>query len=270
MYAIVNKNIGYIKSSPNFEATNTDEILYGMKVEILNTINAEWYYIKTHYNYEGYINKGDLIMINDINEYSYDNNSVCISSFADILDNPKYNGVPIITLTRGAQIMDCNLLYDQGKFTKVKLVDNRDGYIRSSFIKKNENSYNKAEEFKLRNSIAESALSYLGTQYRWGGKTPLGIDCSGLCSMAYMLNGILIYRDAKIKEGFPIKEISFNKVKIGDLLFFKNHVAMYLGKDQYIHSSDSNNVVMINSFNKTHYNYFEKLDNKLLAVGSIF
>ena len=70
--------------------------------------------------------------------------------------------------------------------------------------------------------------SYLGAQYRWGGKTPLGIDCSGIVSMAYLLNGVTIYRAAAIKSGFALHEISLEAAKPGDLLFFPGHVAMYL------------------------------------------
>lgn len=57
----------------------------------------------------------------------------------------------------------------------------------------------------------------------------MGIDCSGLVSMAYLLCGISIYRDARIVEGFPIREIDRGDMKPGDLLFFPGHVAMYLG-----------------------------------------
>ncbi|WP_241425298.1 C40 family peptidase [Clostridium beijerinckii] len=126
--------------------------------------------------------------------------------------------------------------------------------------------YDINDEEDLRNNLVSSAVSYIGTQYRWGGKTPLGIDCSGLCSMAYMLNGILIYRDAKIKEGFPIKEITFKQIKKGDLIFFPGHVAMYLGNGKYIHSSTSNDVVKINSFNKNSNDYNEDLDRSLKTI----
>ena len=47
--------------------------------------------------------------------------------------------------------------------------------------------------------------------------------------MAYMLNGIIIYRDAKIIEGFPMHAIDISEMKPGDLIFFPGHVAMYIG-----------------------------------------
>jgi cell wall-associated NlpC family hydrolase len=112
----------------------------------------------------------------------------------------------------------------------------------------------------------------MGTQYRWGGKSTLGIDCSGLCQMAYMLNGIIIYRDAKIMEGFPIHEIPFEEVKPCDLLFFPGHVAMYMGNGKYVHSTGKNGSdgVVINSFNPKDSDFREDLYQSLKAVGSIF
>ena len=77
-------------------------------------------------------------------------------------------------------------------------------------------------EEAFRKSIVQTAYSYLGTQYRWGGKTACGIDCSGLAFMSYFRNGILIWRDAAIKEGYPVHEIPIEQAKPGDLLFFRD------------------------------------------------
>lgn len=197
-------------------------------------------------------------------------NSIVINSFADILNKPQAYGFPIATLTRGANLISTSECSKDNKFTKVILPNLSMGWIRSSFISNLKSGYDINDEEGLRNNLVSSAVSYIGTQYRWGGKTPLGIDCSGLCSMAYMLNGILIYRDAKIKEGFPIKEITFKQIKKGDLIFFPGHVAMYLGGGKYIHSSTSNDVVKINSFNKKSNDYNEDLDRSLKRYGSIF
>ena len=66
---------------------------------------------------------------------------------------------------------------------------------------------------------------YLGTEYRWGGKSGRGIDCSGLVSSAYMQCGVLIYRDARIVEGWPMHQIPFADKKRGDALYFPGHIA---------------------------------------------
>jgi len=120
--------------------------------------------------------------------------------------------------------------------------------------------------------VCDTALTYLGAHYRWGGKSPLGIDCSGLCSTAYLLNGIVIYRDASIKEGFPIRAIDRADMKPGDLLFFPGHVAMYMGEGKYLHSTGhvSANGVIVNSLDPASPIYRADLDEKLTEVGTYF
>lgn len=270
-YAVVNKTIGILKNEPKMTSENVDEVLFGMNVEILKKAPDNWFYIRTHYNYEGYI-KGTSLLINDANSITWNNekNVTVLNSFADVLNIPETFGYPIEILTRGANLISTNEISENGNFAKVKLPDSRIGWIRKSFLSQLRNTYNIKDEKNLRKNLTKAALSYLGTQYRWGGKTPLGIDCSGLCSMAYMLNGIFIYRDAKIKNGFPIKEIAFEKLKPGDLIFFPGHVAMYLGNGNYVHSSNRNDTVKINSFNYRSENYNEYLDKSPKRFGSIF
>ncbi|MFQ9395879.1 MAG: NlpC/P60 family protein [Lachnospiraceae bacterium] len=54
--------------------------------------------------------------------------------------------------------------------------------------------------------MVASAREFLGTQYRWGSKSSQGIDCSGLAFVSYLDNGLLIYRDASIEAGYPVKK----------------------------------------------------------------
>ncbi|MDO4439373.1 MAG: C40 family peptidase [Eubacteriales bacterium] len=140
------------------------------------------------------------------------------------------------------------------------------------------------DEEKFRQNVVDTAKMYLGTQYRWAGKTPQGIDCSGLCSMAYMLNGVYIYRDASIEEQYPVKEIvsakewaedpmkAISKLKPADLIYFKGHIAMYLGDCKYIHSTAKagSDGVVINSFRSTDDCFRQDLYDGVTACGSIF
>ena len=269
--AIVNKAVGVLKSEPKEASESADEVLFGMNVKVLKEAENNWFYVRTHYDYEGYIN-GDNLIINDefSKKWEKDKNIVVINSFADVLNKPEASGYEIASVTRGANLISCDEISENKRFLKVKLPSGEKGWIRKSFISNLKTNCEMKNQEKLRGNLAKSALSYLGTQYRWGGKSPLGIDCSGLCSMAYMLNGIIIYRDADIKEGFPIKEIRFDKLKKGDLIFFPGHVAMYLEDDNYVHSSTSNDVVNINSFNEKAENYNEYLGKCSKRFGSIF
>jgi cell wall-associated NlpC family hydrolase len=270
-YAVVNKALGELKREPKETSESIDEILFGMNVEILKEANKNWFYVRTFYRYEGYINGENLIIDDKISKtWESGKNAVITNSFADVLNKPLISGNKITSLTRGGILISTGEISENGSFVKVKLPNSKVGWIKKSFISKLISKYDINDERDLRENLAQSALSYLGTQYRWGGKTPLGIDCSGLCSMAYMLNGVIIYRDSEIKEGFPIKEIPFKNIKKGDLIYFPKHVAMYLEDGNYIHSSTSNDSVKINSFNINSDNYNEYLAKAPKRYGSIF
>ena len=175
-----------------------------------------------------------------------------------------------MTLPRGARIR--TLSDPENGWQEVLLADGRTGYVPSKILGDYYDAPVSSDEQELRKALVEAAMRYQGTHYRWGGKTPGGIDCSGLCSVAYMLCGILIYRDADIKEGFPMHEISLEQIKPGDLLFFPGHVAMYLGDGKYCHSTarTGSDGFVINSLNPEDANYREDLRNTITQVGSYF
>jgi beta-lactamase class A len=77
--------------------------------------------------------------------------------------------------------------------------------------------------------------------------------------MAYMLNGLYIYRDAGIADGFPIREIPAEAARTGDLLFWDGHVALYLGDNRYIHSTGLSSGVVINSLDPAARDFREDL-----------
>ena len=111
---------------------------------------------------------------------------------------------------------------------------------------------------------------YLGTPYRWGGKSPEGIDCSGLCSLVYWMHGIVIFRDSSIRPEYAVRQIPVAQMAPGDLLYFPGHMAMYIGDGRYIHSSNTCHGVVISSLNPEDETYFPLLDGKLIAAGSVF
>jgi cell wall-associated NlpC family hydrolase len=154
----------------------------------------------------------------------------------------------------------------------VYLPDGREGYIPGNYVQAPPIPWREQKEENFREGVVQSALLYLGTQYRWGGKTSVGIDCSGLASVAYMLNGALIYRDAKIMPGFDIHEIPRENLKKGDLLFYKGHVTLYVGDKRFIHSTAHYGTegVCLCGMEPGMDGYREDLEKIYLASGSLF
>lgn len=89
------------------------------------------------------------------------------------------------------------------------------------------------------------AVKFLNAPYLWGGKSILGMDCSGLVQVVYSFLGIFLPRDARdqAKEGIDI--FGIDDTKPGDLAFFENtsgnivHVGIIYGKNRIIHASGS-------------------------------
>ena len=157
-------------------------------------------------------------------------------------------------------------------WSEVILPNGSRAWTRTNYLAPHVTSAQGKDEAALRREIVQAALPYLGAPYRWGGKSPLGIDCSGLCSMAYMLCGVLIYRDAKIVPGFPVHSIPFDKVQMGDLLFFPGHVGMYIRNGLFIHSTshEGDEGVVLASLTPGHPRYRGDLRETMTDCGSIF
>ncbi|KAF3886583.1 MULTISPECIES: C40 family peptidase [Nostocales] len=80
--------------------------------------------------------------------------------------------------------------------------------------------------------------------YLWGGTVGPNYDCSGLMQAAFASVGIRIPRDAYQQEAFT-QPVSLRELQPGDLIFFgtsqkATHVGLYLGDENYIHSSGKN------------------------------
>lgn len=272
MKAIVNVPICPLYAQATRESTVVDEVLYGMVVEILDEIIPGWLKVRTHYRYEGIVCDEDLLMDEEAAEFweNQPKKVVLNKNFCDVLSMPKVQGWTKITLPLGSLVSP--LEKQENGWQKILLADGRTGYVMAGILGDYHTAPVSDDEQTLRKALVETALRFQNTHYRWGGKSPRGIDCSGLCSMAYLLCGITIFRDASIREEFPLREIKLENMKPGDLLFFPGHVAMYLGDDRFCHSTAKagSDGFTINSLNPEHPDYREDLKNSITQVGSYF
>src|SRR5688572_29535020 len=87
--------------------------------------------------------------------------------------------------------------------------------------------------------LVATARRFLGVPYLWGGMSFHGVDCSGLVSRVYAVNGIDLLRDADIQFGDPRgRAVERGDLQPGDLLFFGTekitHVGIYAGEGRFI------------------------------------
>lgn len=115
------------------------------------------------------------------------------------------------------------------------------------------------------NDIINTALTFSGVRYKYGGITTKGMDCSGLLYISFMKNDINLPRVSHqmANEG---KRIRVNQVEKGDLLFFKtskrgkkiNHVGLVVAVQEdeikFIHASTTRGVI-VSSLREGYWNY---------------
>jgi hypothetical protein len=85
------------------------------------------------------------------------------------------------------------------------------------------------------------AERFLNVPYLWGGKTSLGLDCSGLTQLALAAAGIASPRDSDMLEAALGQPVTFDEslqgLKRGDLVFWKGHVGILTDPDTLLHAT---------------------------------
>jgi len=220
-YGISNLSIVPMRNEAADQSEMVNQVIFGEHFKVLE-IRKKWSKIRlAHDSYEGWICNKQWIEIEEDIYKQLDKEVATITT--DILD--------IITKNHHQPIVIGSILpsYKSGH----ALINNEmyqfDGLTTPGFIRKDK--------------LVANALMYLNTPYLWGGRSPLGIDCSGFTQMVYRLQGVDLPRDAyqQAKVGTTLSFVEESEA--GDLAFFDNaegkitHVGIILEDNHIIHAS---------------------------------
>lgn len=220
---IIRLGVVSCKAEPSHKAEQINQLLFGETYSIEEE-EEDWIKIKTAFdNYVAWIDRKNHTFLSEehFNTFTYGNASLVlnlIDSVQDKTDNTAIN-VPI-----GSSI------YKKDQDFK------HDGNYSSKNI----------------HDLHSYAFKFLNTPYLWGGRTPLGIDCSGFVQMTYKLCGIKLPRDSYQQAEIGQTIDNLEEVKLGDLCFFGSeqridHVGLFLDTKNVIHASGKVKVDAIDS-----------------------
>lgn len=213
-----------VRKEPAHRSEMVTQLLFGDHYTVLSsTPDDGWLHIRIYFDdYEGWINRNQHKEINE--EYFYDlvHNEFKIST--EITTSVLYK-------KRTLQIVMGSIL----PMSHAELFNFDEQF---AFNGESRNLGQKGD-FEFVKSIA---LKYLNAPYLWGGKTPYGVDCSGLVQMVYKIAGYKLRRDTRdqVKQGVEVHQLK--DAKPGDLAFFSDdkgkisHVGILFEDGKIIHA----------------------------------
>ncbi|MDF2118050.1 NlpC/P60 family protein [Roseiarcaceae bacterium H3SJ34-1] len=136
---------------------------------------------------------------------------------------------PIMALPLGAQV---TIAHDDGTFAQVRGLVPGPGFIWSRHLRAHD-----ADE----SDLVDVARRFLFAPYLWGGKTSLGLDCSGLIQIALQACGIPCPRDSDM-IGRDVGQAldpaaALRHARRGDLFFWQGHVGMMSDDETLLHAN---------------------------------
>lgn len=228
IYGIVNQCLAALRREPFERSEMVSQLLFGETFTVYEQ-HKGWLRVSvTHDSYEGWLDSKLCLTLNS-DDFDW------IKGFGDekCATHPfsaqRVGDEYPIKLCPGSSLFQLN--FDLGEF---KLANEMYKIYSVPFD---------SDEGSILENISKIAVNYINSPYLWGGRSPYGIDCSGLVQVVFKSIGYKLPRDAsqQVKMGATVDFV--NLTQSGDLAFFDNedgnitHVGIVLPNGEIIHSS---------------------------------
>ena len=254
-YGICPLSVVPVRSAASDKSEMISQLLFGEMVEVVEQ-KANWTKVRCIWdNYFGWLDSKQIKPISGADFHRYQDKYACsLELLQPAVGNGFYLPIPIGSTLPNFDGLNFNL--------------NGSAYTYSG-------QAIAPGDFDLSSEmILKISRRYLYAPYLWGGRSPMGIDCSGFTQMVFKMAGIKLPRDAyqQVEEGRLVDFIE--ETKPGDLAFFENkkgkiiHIGIIMPDQQIIHASGQVRIDKID-----HYGIFntdvQKYTHKLRVVKRI-
>lgn len=188
-----------MRKEPSDKSEMVNQVLFGELMEIVNE-NEKWFQVElVHDHYQGWVDKKQISVLSFPNEKK--ENLVITSPLMAVRNWTQ--GFTFLPAGALIQLKDENTLSTGlSEFTATP--------------EEIKNATTKAD-------IALASMMFLDTPYLWGGRTLMGIDCSGFTQVVFRMSGIFIPRDAYQQAELGETITFVEEALTGDLAFFENN-----------------------------------------------
>jgi cell wall-associated NlpC family hydrolase len=208
--------VASVRKEPSHQAPLLTEALYGERITVYETDDEGWAWGQlANDGYVGWVPAAALLAPDTEPTHKVS----ALRTFA--FPGPSIKLPPMDSLPMGAAV---SVARTDGTFA----ITSSGGYIPTRHLvplTTNEPDF------------AAVAERFVNVPYLWGGKSGLGIDCSGLVQVALHACGIACPRDSDMQEKALGKSVSLAGLQGGDLVFWKGHVAIAMGRNSLLHAN---------------------------------
>jgi len=297
--AVVELSGIYMRIAPDYESALETQELMGTVVEIVGE-KGYWREIVSPQPYRAWCTEKGLVEMTEeeLEIYKAAPKYIFAELYGHVYEKPSAKAATVCDLVGGDVLRLVGTAGSQDKkagqsrkggWTAVMLPSGKTGWVRSSQLRDHEGFVSiakgegNAESISVRQmeKIIATAFKLKGVPYLWGGMTPKGVDCSGLVRWSFLMNGILLPRNASqmihCGDEVPLSgsygSFCIDCLQRGDLVFFGTpasegakqrvtHVGIYVGGGRIIHSS---HMVRVNSLVPAEADYYENA-HRLIAA----
>lgn len=255
---VVNVSVANIRFVPKHSGELSTQSTLGTGLKVYKQ-EGDWFYVQTPDGYLGWLEKGAFILMDDIayQDWLKAEKIIFTADYGFVQDAASPQSGRISDLVSGDILLSEGV---SGSYRAVAFPDGRRGYVPNDLISEQSDWLGRMQQLSVP-AVINTALTFTGRPYLWGGTSGKGMDCSGFTKTVYFLNGFVLPRDAsqQVHAGVEVPtDSTFRALQSGDFVFFGEkatggeqekvrHVGIYLGQGQFIHSGADNPGVRIES-----------------------